>query len=76
VESVVEELKTIKADIDGIHFDDCHVIVALGVDCGRGKHVLGLREDSSENSRVATDLLRDLVDRGIRRDRLPLPSPP
>ena len=58
--------------IDGIQFGDCHVIVALGVDSGGSKHVLGLREGSSENSRVATDLLNDLVDRGIKPDRLRL----
>jgi len=58
--------------IDGIQFGDCHVIVAIGVDSGGFKHVLGLREGSSENSRVATDLLTDLVDRGIRPDRLRL----
>ena len=58
--------------IDGIQFGDCHVIVALGVDCGGFKHVLGLREGSSENSQVATDLLKGLVDRGIKPDRLRL----
>lgn len=58
--------------IDGIQFGDCHVIVALGVDPGGSKHVLGLREGSSENSQVATDLLNDLVERGIKPDRLRL----
>jgi putative transposase len=58
--------------IDGIQFGDCHVIVALGVDSGGCKHVLGLREGSSENSRVATDLLNDIVERGVRPDRLRL----
>ena len=58
--------------IDGIQLDDCHVIVALGVDSGGFKHVLGLREGSSENSRVATDLLNDLVERGIKPNRLRL----
>ncbi len=58
--------------IDGIQFGDCHVIVALGVDCGGCKHVLGLREGSSENSRVATDLLNDIVGRGVKPDRLRL----
>jgi putative transposase len=47
--------------IDGIVFGDCHVIVAIGVDSNGFKHVLGLREGSSENSRVATDLLNDIV---------------
>jgi len=58
--------------IDGIQFGDCHVIVALGVDSGGFKHILGLREGSSENSRVATDLLNDIVERGIKPDRLRL----
>ena len=58
--------------IDGIQFGDCHVIVAIGVDSGGSKHVLGLREGCSENSQVATDLLNDLVYRGIRTDRLRL----
>ncbi len=58
--------------IDGIQFGDCHVIVALGVDSGGSKHVLGLREGSSENSQVATELLNDLVERGIKPDRLRL----
>ena len=58
--------------IDGIQFGDCHVIVALGVDTGGYKHILGLREGSSENSRVATDLLNDIVERGVKPDRLRL----
>jgi transposase-like protein len=55
--------------LDGIQFGDCHVIVALGVDSGGSKHILGLREGSSENSRVATDLLNDLVERGVKAER-------
>jgi putative transposase len=58
--------------IDGIQFGDCHVIVALGVDCDGCKHVLGLREGSSENSQVAIDLLKDIVERGVKPDRLRL----
>ena len=58
--------------IDGIQFGDCHVIAALGVDSGGYKHVLGIREGSSENTRVATDLLNNLVDRGITADQLRL----
>jgi len=58
--------------IDGIQFGDCHVIVALGVDSGGFKHVLGLREGSSESSEVAKDLLNDLVERGVSPDRLRL----
>ena len=58
--------------IDGIQFGDCHVIAALGVDSAGRKHVLGIRAGSSENARVATDLLNDLVARGVAPDRFRL----
>ena len=58
--------------LDGIQFGDCHVIAALGVDSAGHKHVLGIREGSSENARVATDLLNDLVARGVKNDQLRL----
>ena len=45
------------------------ILPAMGVDSGGSKHVLGLREGSSENGRVATDLLNDLVERGVKPDR-------
>ena len=67
-----DELDILVVYIDGIQFGNCHVIVAIGVDSGGSKHVLGLREGSSENSRVVTDLLNDLVERGVRPDRLRL----
>ena len=67
-----DDIDILAVYIDGIQFGDCHVIVALGVDSGGSKHVLGLREGSSENSRVAIDLLNDMVERGIKPDRLRL----
>ena len=58
--------------LDGIRFGAIHVIVALGVDTEGHKHVLGLREGSSENATVVTDLLTDIVTRGLdpKRRRL------
>lgn len=58
--------------LDGIQFGQTHVIVALGVDCEGHKHVLGLREGSSENATVVKDLLTDVVARGLdpKRRRL------
>jgi putative transposase len=67
-----DETEILAIYIDGIQFGDSHVIVALGVDSCGSKHVLGLRQGSSENSRVATDLLNDLVERGVKPDRLRL----
>jgi len=55
--------------LDGVQFGSIHVIVAIGVDSQGFKHVLGIREGSSENRRVATDLLTDMVERGIKPDR-------
>jgi transposase-like protein len=55
--------------LDGIRFGDIHVIVALGVDIEGHKHVLGLREGSSENATVVTDLLTDIVTRGLDAQR-------
>jgi len=58
--------------LDGIQFGQIHVIVALGVDREGYKHVLGLREGSSENATVVKDLLTDVVSRGLdpKRRRL------
>lgn len=55
--------------IDGIQFGQTHVIVALGVDTDGYKHVLGLREGSSENATVVKDLLTDIVSRGLEAGR-------
>jgi transposase-like protein len=55
--------------IDGIRFGQHHVIVALGVDSKGYKHVLGLREGSSENATVVKDLLADIVSRGLEAQR-------
>jgi transposase-like protein len=55
--------------IDGIAFHEHTVLVALGIDTEGKKHVLGLRESSTENARVAKALLRDLMERGLAVDR-------
>lgn len=55
--------------IDGIHFRDRVILVALGIDAQGRRHVLGLREGSTESSRVVRALLSDLIDRGLDADR-------
>ena len=55
--------------IDGIQYGQVHVMAALGVDTQGYKHVLGLREGASENAEVVSDLLADLVDRGLTPTR-------
>jgi putative transposase len=55
--------------IDGVHVGDHVVLVAMGIDEGGNKHVLGLYEGATENATVCTALLSDLVARGLRTDR-------
>jgi len=65
----LSELDVLVVYVDGIVFGDYHVLAAVGVDATGRKHVLGLREGGSENATVATALLEDLVERGLRADR-------
>jgi len=58
--------------IDGIHFRDSVILVALGIDSRGNKHVLGLREGSTEATRVVRSLLSDLVERGLDAQRMRL----
>lgn len=55
--------------IDGKVFKRHCIVVALGIARDGKKHVLGLREGSTENSRMVTDLLTDLVDRGVSSEQ-------
>lgn len=54
--------------IDGIGVSDVDNIVALGVDIWGKKEVLGLRQGATENTSVCTELLEDLVERGLPAD--------
>lgn len=55
--------------VDGIRFQGYLFVVALGVDSGGRKHILGLWEGATENATVCKMLLGDLVARGLRVDR-------
>lgn len=55
--------------IDGIHFKDRILLICLGIEAGGTKHVLGLREGTTENAAVCQSLLRDLIERGLPSDR-------
>lgn len=65
----LKDLKLRVLFIDGKVFKDHCILIALGVDSAGKKHVLGVREGSTENARVATDLLADLVARGLSTER-------
>jgi transposase-like protein len=51
--------------IDGIYFRDHLVLIALGIDDAGDKHILGIREGSTENTRMVRSLLADLIERGL-----------
>jgi len=68
----LDELDLPVVMIDGIHFRDRVILVVLGIDARGNKHVLGLREGSTEATRVVRSLLADLIDRGLRAERMRL----
>ena len=60
-----DELKLLVIYIDGLIFGDYTMIGAVGVDVEGNKHVLGIREGATENSTMVTELLEDIVARGV-----------
>ena len=65
----LEELDLPVVLVDGIHFRERIVLIALGIDSQGNKHVLGLHEGSTENATVVRALLSDLVERGLDPER-------
>ncbi len=55
--------------IDGLHFRDHVILVALGVDSRGHKHVLALREGTTENATVCKALLANVRERGLDLER-------
>ena len=51
--------------IDGIEFKGHLLVVALGLDKGGRKHVLGLWQGATENATVCGNLLEDMARRGL-----------
>lgn len=59
------DLEIVAVVIDGVHLQDQVIIVALGIAADGRKHLLGLREGSTEHSTTVTELLTSLRDRGL-----------
>lgn len=72
VTRTLEDIDLVTMFIDGIEFAGHTVIVALGVTIDGTKVPLGLWAGSSENTVVATALLQNLVERGLRVDEATL----
>ena len=51
--------------IDGIHFRTHVMLIALGIDTEGRKHVLGMRQGSTENATVVRELVAELIERGL-----------
>jgi len=66
---LLEKLDLPVVMIDGIHFRDSVILIAQGIDWQGTKHVLGLREGSTEATRVVRSLLSDLIERGLDAQR-------
>lgn len=72
-EKVAHELRTRRLEgrrfvalyLDGVVEKRHHVIAVLGLTIDGEKHVLGLREGSSESGEVCRELLTDLLSRGL-----------
>ena len=60
-----DQLKLLVIYMDGVISGDYTMIGAVGVDTEGYKHVLGIREGAKENSTVVTELLEDIVTRGV-----------
>lgn len=63
--SPLEDLELEAILIDGIHFADHCVLIALGITAQGQKRILGLHEGGTENATVARTLLTNLVARGL-----------
>jgi transposase-like protein len=64
-----DQMELLVIYLDGVQFGEHHVIVAVGVDEGGHKHMLGLAEGATENATVVRGLLEGLVERGVTPDR-------
>lgn len=51
--------------VDGTRVGSHLLLVALGIDAGGRKHVLGVVEGSTESAQVCLGLFRNLIDRGL-----------
>ena len=60
-----DDLKLLVIYVDGLVFGDYTMIGVVGVDAEGHKHVLGIREGATETSTVITELLEDIVSRGV-----------
>lgn len=62
----LDELDLVAMLLDGVHVAQHAIVVGLGVTRDGRKHILGLRQGSTENATLCADLLQDFVGRGLK----------
>lgn len=62
----LEKVDLLALMVDGIRIAEQTVVVALGIAADGTKHPLGLWLGSTENSTICTELLQDLLARGLK----------
>jgi putative transposase len=65
----LSELNLAAIFIDGIHFGEHVILLALGVDEEGKKHVIGMREGATENTEVCRSMIANMVERGLSTER-------
>lgn len=63
------EARMLVVYVDAIFLGSHAVLVALGVDSEGRKHILGMREGSTENGALTVALLEDLASRGLHAQK-------
>jgi transposase-like protein len=62
----LDQLDLVAMLLDGLNVGGHAIVVGLGISRQGTKHVLGLRQGSTENKTLCTELLQDFVGRGLR----------
>jgi len=62
----LEDLDLVAMVLDGLKVAEQCVVIALGIAVDGTKHPLGVWQGSTENGRICTELLSDLLARGLR----------
>jgi putative transposase len=62
----LDHLDLVATLLDGIHVGGHAIVVGLGISREGTKHVLGVRQGSTENKTLCTELLQDFVGRGLK----------
>jgi transposase-like protein len=55
--------------VDAVEIKGRSIVGALGVDKSGAKHLLGIREGATENARLVTALIEELIERGLSAEK-------